>query len=279
MNTSQIPNFKFQVSSFIRKNWTLRIGYFFSLLPAISCLLFAVHCLLPAQAHAQSITIPPVTIGVGEPGKPGQVSTTIQILLLLTILTLAPAILIMLTSFTRIIVVLSFLRQALGTQQMPPNQILIGLALFLTFFIMSPVWDKINSKALQPYLREEVTQDAALKSAVEPLREFMLRQTREKDLAIFVDIAKIEQPESPADIPLYVIIPAFIISELRIAFQIGFMIYIPFLVLDMVVASVLMSMGMLMLPPIMISLPFKLMLFVLVDGWYLIVGSLVRSFA
>ncbi|MEK6590140.1 MAG: flagellar type III secretion system pore protein FliP [Nitrospinota bacterium] len=248
-------------------------------MPAISCLLFAVHCLLPAQAHAQSITIPPVTIGVGEPGKPGQVSTTIQILLLLTILTLAPAILIMLTSFTRIIVVLSFLRQALGTQQMPPNQILIGLALFLTFFIMSPVWDKINSKALQPYLREEVTQDAALKSAVEPLREFMLRQTREKDLAIFVDIAKIEQPESPADIPLYVIIPAFIISELRIAFQIGFMIYIPFLVLDMVVASVLMSMGMLMLPPIMISLPFKLMLFVLVDGWYLIVGSLVRSFA
>jgi flagellar biosynthetic protein FliP len=279
VNTSQIPNFKFQVSSFIRKNWTLKIGYFFSLLPAISCLLFAVHCLLPAQAYAQSITIPPVTIGVGEAGKPGQVSTTIQILLLLTILTLAPAILIMLTSFTRIIVVLSFLRQALGTQQMPPNQILIGLALFLTFFIMSPVWDKINSKALQPYLREEVTQEAALKSAVEPLREFMLRQTREKDLAIFVDIAKIEQPESPADIPLYVIIPAFIISELRIAFQIGFMIYIPFLVLDMVVASVLMSMGMLMLPPIMISLPFKLMLFVLVDGWYLIVGSLVRSFA
>jgi flagellar biosynthetic protein FliP len=233
---------------------------------------------LPTDTYAQSIPIPTVTIGVGEAEKPGQVSTAIQILFLLTILSLAPAILIMLTSFTRIIVVLSFLRQALGTQQMPPNQVLIGLALFLTFFVMSPVWDKINNNALQPYLKEEITQDAALKSAAEPLREFMLRQTREKDLAVFVNMAKIEKPENPDKIPMHVIIPSFMISELRIAFQIGFMIYIPFLVLDMVVASVLMSMGMLMLPPIMISLPFKLMLFVLVDGWYLIVGSLVRSF-
>lgn len=244
-----------------------------------SCfLLLTSYFLLPAVANAQSIPIPTVTIGVGEAEKPGQVSTVLQILFILTILSLAPAILIMLTSFTRIIVALSFLRQALGTQQMPPNQVLIGLALFLTFFVMSPVWDKINTNALQPYLREEITQDIALKTAAEPLREFMLKQTREKDLAIFVNMAKIEKPESPDKIPMHVIIPAFMISELRIAFQIGFMIYIPFLVLDMVVASVLMSMGMLMLPPIMISLPFKLMLFVLVDGWYLIVGSLVRSF-
>ncbi|MBI3814805.1 MAG: flagellar type III secretion system pore protein FliP [Nitrospinae bacterium] len=241
-------------------------------------LLTSYFLLLPTEVYAQSIPIPTVTIGVGEAEKPGQVSTAIQILFLLTILSLAPAILIMLTSFTRIIVVLSFLRQALGTQQMPPNQVLIGLALFLTFFVMSPVWDKINNNALQPYLREEITQDIALKTAAEPLREFMLRQTREKDLAVFVNMAKIEKPENPDKIPMHVIIPAFMISELRISFQIGFMIYIPFLVLDMVVASVLMSMGMLMLPPIMISLPFKLMLFVLVDGWYLIVGSLVRSF-
>lgn len=250
-----------------------------SLLLTIFCLLLTAYCLLPTVSYAQSIPIPTVTIGVGETEKPGQVSTAIQILLLLTILSLAPAILVMLTSFTRIIVVLSFLRQALGTQQMPPNQILIGLALFLTFFIMSPVWNNINSNALQPYLREEISQDIALKSASEPLRDFMMKQTREKDLALFVNMAKIEKPNGPADVPLYVIIPAFMISELRVAFQIGFMIYIPFLVLDMVVASVLMSMGMLMLPPIMISLPFKLMLFVLVDGWYLIVGSLVRSFS
>ncbi len=251
----------------------------FSSIFLIFCILYSVFCILSSDVHAQSIPIPTVTIGVGETEKPGQVSTAIQILLLLTILSLAPAILVMLTSFTRIIVVLSFLRQALGTQQMPPNQILIGLALFLTFFIMSPVWNNINSNALQPYLREEISQDIALKSASEPLRDFMMKQTREKDLALFVNMAKIEKPNGPADVPLYVIIPAFMISELRVAFQIGFMIYIPFLVLDMVVASVLMSMGMLMLPPIMISLPFKLMLFVLVDGWYLIVGSLVRSFS
>src|SRR3989304_318127 len=267
---------QYAVSS-MQKNHLLPTTY--CLLPTIFFLLLTVYCLLPTVAYAQSIPIPTVTIGVGETEKPGQVSTAIQILFLLTILSLAPAILVMLTSFTRIIVVLSFLRQALGTQQMPPNQILIGLALFLTFFIMSPVWNNINSNALQPYLKEEISQDIALKSASEPLRNFMLKQTREKDLALFVNMAKIEKPNSPADVPLYVIIPAFMISELRVAFQIGFMIYIPFLVLDMVVASVLMSMGMLMLPPIMISFPFKLMLFVLVDGWYLIVGSLVRSFA
>ncbi|MBI3814433.1 MAG: flagellar biosynthetic protein FliP, partial [Nitrospinae bacterium] len=167
------------------------------LLPAVFCLLLTAYCLLPTVSYAQSIPIPTVTIGVGETDKPGQVSTGIQILLLLTILSLAPAILIMLTSFTRIIVVLSFLRQALGTQQMPPNQVLIGLALFLTFFIMSPVWDKINNNALQPYLKEQITQDAALKTAAEPLREFMLKQTREKDLAVFVNMAKIGKPESP----------------------------------------------------------------------------------
>jgi len=233
-----------------------------------------------ASVYAEgSLSIPTITIGVEEASKPGQISTGIQILLLLTVLSLAPAILILVTSFTRIIIVLSFLRQALGTQQMPPSQILIGLALFLTFFIMAPIFEQINDTALQPFLSEKLSQGDALTKAIGPLRQFMLKQTRKKDMAMFMNIAKLDKPESPEEIPTHVIIPAFIISELRIAFQIGFMVYIPFLVIDMVVASVLMSMGMLMLPPIMISLPFKLMLFVLVDGWYLLVGSIVKGFA
>jgi flagellar biosynthetic protein FliP len=185
----------------------------------------------------------------------------------------------MLTSFTRIVVVLSILRQAIGTHQMPPNQIVIGLALFLTFFIMNPVWQKINSQALQPYLEGKITPKQAVEKATQPLRDFMFKHTREKDLALFVDIANIKRPKNTAEVPTSILIPSFIISELKTAFQIGFLIYVPFLIIDMVVASVLLSMGMLMLPPIMISLPFKLMLFVLVDGWYLIVGSLVKSFA
>ena len=234
----------------------------------------ALFCAVPAHA----VDLPTVSIGVENASDPTQVATSLKILALLTVLSLAPALMIMVTSFARIVIVLSFLRQAMGTQQMPPNQLLIGLSLFLTFFIMSPVFQQVNANALQPYLNKEMGQEDAFKNGVQPIRKFMLTQTREKDLALFVKLSKEDKPETVEDIGTHVIIPAFIISELKTAFQIGFLIYVPFLVLDMVIASVLMSMGMLMLPPIMISLPFKLMLFVLVDGWYLVVGSLVRSF-
>ncbi len=202
----------------------------------------------------------------------------IKILFLLTILTLAPAVLVMLTSFTRIVVVLSLVRQALGLHTMPPNQVVVGMALFLTLFIMSPVWHQVNREAIQPYVAKEISEKEAMTRAMGPIRSFMLRQTREKDLGLFLDISKRERPKNVSEIPTLVIIPAFVTSELKTAFQIGFFIYIPFLILDMVVASVLLSMGMLMLPPMMIVLPFKLLLFVLVDGWYLLVGSLVKSF-
>jgi flagellar biosynthetic protein FliP len=208
----------------------------------------------------------------------GAPTVVLQIFLLMTVLSLAPAILIMVTSFTRIVIVLSLLRKALGTMQMPPNQIMIGLALFLTFFIMAPVWHKINQSALQPYLDKEISHQKALQNAAVPLREFMFKQTREKDLSLFVDIAKLNRPKNIDDIPTSVLIPSFIISEVKTAFQIGLLLYVPFLIIDMVVASVLLSMGMMMLPPIMVSLPFKLMLFVLADGWYLLVGSLVKGF-
>ncbi|KMJ58650.1 flagellar biosynthesis protein flip [Bacillus sp. LL01] len=206
------------------------------------------------------------------------VSTSVQLLLLLTVFSLAPAILILMTSFTRIIIVLSFVRTSLATQSMPPNQVLIGLALFLTFFIMAPTFAQVNDQALQPLFNEEITLDEAYEQASIPLKEFMSKHTRQKDLALFIDYAGMERPESIEDIPLTVLVPAFAISELKTAFQIGFMIFIPFLVIDMVVASVLMSMGMMMLPPVMISLPFKILLFVLVDGWYLIVKSLLQTF-
>jgi flagellar biosynthetic protein FliP len=184
----------------------------------------------------------------------------------------------MVTSFTRIVIVLSLLRRALGTMQMPPNQVMIGLALFLTFFIMTPVWQKVNRSALQPYLDKKISHQEALQNAAAPLRDFMFKQTREKDLALFVNIGKLEKPKNIADIPISVLIPSFIISEVKTAFQIGLLLYVPFLIIDIVVASVLLSMGMMMLPPIMVSLPFKLMLFVLADGWYLLVGSLVKGF-
>jgi len=199
-------------------------------------------------------------------------------LFLITILSIAPTILIMLTSFTRMVVVFSFLRHAMGTQQMPPNQVIVSLALFLTFFVMTPVWKEINQTALQPFLAKELSYETALDRAGEPLKEFMLKQTREKDLALLMKVAQAQKPKAIADVELLTLIPAFVMSELRMAFQIGFLVYVPFLILDMVVACVLLSMGMMMLPPIMISLPFKLLLFVLVDGWYLIVGSLIRSF-
>ena len=232
-----------------------------------------------ASSWAQSFSLPSINLSVGDGGdEPGRVAVVLQLLFVFTILSLAPAILIMVTSFTRIVIVLSLLRHALGTQQVPANQILIGLALFLTFFIMTPVWNKVNSQALQPYLNEEISVEKAFDLATQPIKEFMLKQTGEKDMALFVKISKGKRPNKPDEIKLPVLIPAFVISELKTGFQIGFMIYLPFLILDMVVASVLLSMGMMMLPPIMISLPFKLLLFVLVDGWNLIIGSLVQSF-
>lgn len=239
----------------------------------------AVFLLGSSLAAAQTrAPIPTLNIGVGEADTPREVIGSLQILALLTVLSLAPAILIMMTAFTRIIVVLSFVRNALSTQQMPPNQVLTGLALFLTFFIMAPVWSDINQNALQPYLAGEISQYEAFRLAEKPLREFMIAQTREKDLALFVNLAKAPRPETQDDIPTYVLVPAFAISELKTAFEIGFMIFIPFIVIDMVVASTLMSMGMLMLPPMMISLPFKILLFVMVDGWHLVINSLIKSF-
>ena len=226
---------------------------------------------------AEAVSLPSIQLGMDDVEDPEKVSSALQILFLLTILTLAPSILILTTSFARIIIVLSFLRQAMGTQQTPPTQILIGLGLFLTLFVMGPTWTEINDKALQPYLNEEISQTDALKKAEMPLKTFMLKQTREKDLSLFIEISG-ENPTTNEEIDIRSLIPAFIISELKTAFQIGFLIYIPFLILDMVVASILLSMGMMMLPPVLISLPFKLMLFVMVDGWYLTVGSLMRSF-
>jgi len=230
------------------------------------------------ETFGADFLFPSLHIGVEKGEGPGDISVLLQIVFLLTVLSLAPAILMLMTSFTRLAVVFAFLRHALGTQQTPSNQIIAGLALFLTFFIMMPVWQKVNSNALQPYLNEEISQEVALKEAVNPIRQFMFRQTREKDLALLVKMADRKKPNNRADIPTSVLIPAFVISELKTAFIIGFVLYVPFLIIDMVVASVLLSMGMMMLPPILISLPFKLMLFVLVDGWHLIVGSMVKSF-
>lgn len=230
------------------------------------------------EAGAQPITVPDINLDVGQSDEPEQVVGTLQILFLLTILTLAPAFLVMMTSFTRIVVVLSFLRNALATQQTPPNQVLIGLALFLTFFTMAPVFQDIKAEAIDPYLAQQITQEEAFEAGSAPLKDFMLRQTREKDLALFVKMSDTPRPQTETDVPMHVLIPAFAISELRIAFEMGFLIYVPFLIIDMVVASTLMSMGMFMVPPIMISLPFKILLFVMVDGWHLIVKSLLESF-
>ncbi len=209
---------------------------------------------------------------------PSAVATSVKLLLLLTVLSLAPGILILMTSFTRIVIILSFTRTSLATQQMPPNQVLIGLALFLTFFIMAPTFGQVYEGALQPLFNEEITLDEAYENASEPLKEFMAKHTRQKDLALFLSYTDVENPQTIQDIPLSVLIPAFAISELKTAFQMGFMIFIPFLIIDMAVASILMSMGMMMLPPVMISLPFKILLFVLVDGWHLITHSILESF-
>ncbi|MEK0083224.1 flagellar type III secretion system pore protein FliP [Benzoatithermus flavus] len=223
-------------------------------------------------AAAQSLSV-----DLGQGGSvTGQI---VRLVLLLTVLSLAPSILVMVTSFTRIVIVLSFLRTAIGLQQTPPNPVLIGLALFLTLFVMTPTLETAYRDGIEPLLADEIDEEEALARAAVPLRGFMLRQTREADLALFVEIARIEPPGKAEDIPYRVLLPAFVISELRRAFEIGFLIFVPFLIIDMVVASVLMAMGMMMLPPVMISLPFKLIFFVLVDGWALVVGSLVQSFA
>jgi len=240
----------------------------------------AILCLgiLLVAGAATAQNLPGISITVGESDSPEALSTTIRIILLITLLTLAPGILVLVTSFTRIVIVLSLLRHAMSTQQIPPNQVIVGLALVMTFFIMRPVFDEINDQALQPYLNEEIAQEAAFERAVQPVREFMLRQAREKDIALFIRVSGTPQPATRDDVPTSALIPAFVVSELQTAFQMGFMLFVPFLIIDMVVASVLMSMGMMMLPPIMVSLPFKILLFVLVDGWYLLVQSLVNSF-
>ena len=209
---------------------------------------------------------------------PSNLSTSIKLMLLLTVLSLAPSILILMTSFARIVIILSFVRTALATNQMPPNQVIVGLALFLTFFIMAPTLQQVNEEALTPLFDEEITLEQAYENASGPFKEFMSKHTRQKDLELFLRYAEAERPETIEDIPLTVMVPAFALSEIKTAFQIGFMVFIPFLVIDMIVASVLMSMGMMMLPPVMISLPFKILLFVLVDGWYLVMKSILQSF-
>lgn len=245
----------------------------------IHCLLILLAAFLLIPAAAGGVSVPTVSFGVQEAESPQQVSTALQVLFLLTILSIAPAILLMTTCFTRIVIVLGFVRQAMGTQNMPPTQVLIGLSLFLSFFIMSPVIDDINGNALQPYLGEQITQEQAFDRALIPMRDFMFNQVGEEELSLLADITLDQEPFSREDIPTLTLIPAFMLSEMKKAFQMGFMIYVPFLVIDMIVASILMSMGMMMLPPVIISLPFKLLLFVLVDGWGLVVGSLIKSFS
>nr|WP_235782025.1 flagellar type III secretion system pore protein FliP [Paenibacillus senegalensis] len=227
------------------------------------------------------LPIPNINIDIGsnDPGDPSGAASTVSIVLLITLLSLAPSFLVMMTSFARIVIVLGFVRTSLSTHQMPPNPVLIGLALFLSFFVMAPTFSEINSTALQPFLNGEIEQSEALSNAAIPLKEFMGKHTREKDLKLFLDYSNAEPPATIQDVPLTALVPAFAISELKSAFQMGFMIFIPFLVIDMVVASTLMSMGMMMLPPVMISLPFKILLFILVDGWYMVVKSLLISFS
>ncbi len=251
----------------------------------LGLLAFGAVLLVGATAWAQNpppvtggaFHIPQVSVAVG--GEQGDWVGVLRILALLTVLTVAPAILLTMTSFTRIVIVFSFLRQALGTQQAPPNQVMIALALFLTVFIMQPVWQKVNTESLQPYVGGEISQTVAIERALSPVRTFMFKHTRSKDLGLFISASGGNKPQTRADVSIWQLVPAYVLSELKTAFQMGFMLYVPFLVLDMVVASILMAMGMMMLPPILISLPFKIMLFVLVDGWNLLVGSLVASFA
>jgi flagellar biosynthesis protein FliP len=250
-----------------RKNIVLKILVF--ILPLI---------LLTACSTNPQLSAPGVTLTIGQANQPKEVSTGVQLLVLLTVLSIAPSIIIMATSFTRIVIVLSLVRNAIGTQTVPPTQVIVGLALMLTFFVMAPTYTQIDQQAIQPYVKGEIDQETAIKKGIEPVRTFMFRQTRDKDLELFVSLNGQERPKTRDDISTVVLMPAFVISELRTAFTMGFVIYVPFLIMDMVVSSVLLSMGMMMLPPSLISLPFKLLLFVMVDGWYLITQSLVTSF-
>jgi flagellar biosynthetic protein FliP len=234
--------------------------------------------LLTGCAPEAQLSVPGVSVTVNQPQGPQQVVGSIQLLLLITVLSLAPAVLILMTGFTRIVIVLSIIRSAIGTPQIPPNQVVVGLALVLTLFVMAPVWGTIHQEALQPYLQGQIDQQTAADRAIRPLRAFMLRQTREKDLSLFLALSNQPPPATPDDVPTSAIIPAFVISELKTAFQMGFILFVPFLIIDIVVSSTLLSMGMMMLPPSLVSLPFKLLLFVMVDGWYLVVRSLVMSF-
>lgn len=236
---------------------------------------FAADGLVPGTS---GVSLPSLSLSFQDASKPADTANVIKIILMLTVLSLAPAILIMMTSFTRIVVVLSFVRQALGTQNLPPNQLIVGLAMFLTFFVMAPTFQEVSKTAIEPYMENRMDQKAALENAMKPLRQFMFSQTREKDLELFLSLSKSAKPRNREEVSSFVLIPSFVISELKTAFQIGFMLYLPFLVLDLVVSSVLMAMGMMMLPPMMISLPFKILLFVLVDGWDLVIGSLMKSF-
>jgi len=255
-----------------RGNWIIKSA-------VILTLFFLVFAFLNLWGAVEAQPFPVPGIEVEEEGEPVELVGYLQIILLLAVLTLAPAFVVLMTSFTRIVIVLSFARNAVGTQQVPPNQVLIGLALFMTFFIMFPRLEEINENALQPYQQEEITQEEAFEEAVDPLRSFMLDHTRDRDLSLFLDMAEREPPEVREDVPLQVLVPSFVVSELRTAFEMGFRIFVPFLIIDMVVASTLMSMGMFMLPPVIVSLPFKILLFVLVDGWHLVVRSLLESFS
>jgi flagellar biosynthetic protein FliP len=232
---------------------------------------------VPVRAFAQGFSLPGISF-TGSAG-PDQIATVLEIVAGLTVLTLAPSIIVMLTCFTRVLIVLSFLRQAIGVPQMPPNQIVTGLALFLTVFVMAPVGQQVHAQALAPYMARKLPPQKALERGWEPVRAFLLKHTRERDLGLMIELSRQERPATPADVSATALIPAFVISELRTAFQLAFVLFIPFLVIDMVVASILMSMGMLMLPPMMISLPIKILLFVLADGWHLVIRSLVQSYA
>lgn len=250
----------------------------------IMAILVLLILFLPASSiFAQDVgglrmPIPKIAFDIEEASSPKDVALSLQILFLLTILTLAPSIMIMMTSFTRIVIVLDFVKRALTLQQMPPNQVIVGLAIFLTIFVMSPTFIEINEKAIQPYMKGEINNEEFYNKGIEPLRNFMFKQTRKKDIALFIELAKLDKPKNEEDVPTYCLIPSFMISELKRAFEMGIYLFIPFMVVDMIVASALMAMGMIMLPPVMISLPFKIVLFILVDGWNLLIYELVRSF-
>lgn len=247
--------------------------------PRSILIIFSIFILLAAEISAQGTTVPFPKIGIdlGRAESGEDVSTTLQILLLLTVLSLAPSILIMTTSYLRIIIVFHFLKNAMGTQQMPPSQLLAGIALFITFFIMAPTWSKVNDVALKPLMDNEIDIEQAYDQGVKPIRDFMFTQVRNEDLELFVEMANIEQPENRNDLPTYILVPAYALSELRAGFIIGFFLFIPFIMIDLIVGSILLSMGMMMIPPMMISLPFKILLFILVDGWNLIVSSVVQG--